>query len=277
MEIALIVIAAFIVLLFAAWLLMAKPRRRRPEAEQYARVRYAHRGLHGNGIPENSCTAFRLAVEAGYGIELDLQTTKDGEVVVFHDGTMKRMCGESVSGGVSDYTLAELSEMRLAETDEKIPTFAEVLALVDGKVPLCIEIKNDGDGIDTVRRALALLAEYEGRYCIESFNPLIIRYVKKHAPHIVRGVLSQRFFKHKEYRKPLYFLLGILALNFLAKPDFIAFNGHDAASLPLRYARKCGAYTLAWTVASEEDEAYVRSHGFDSVIFEKYVPKEETV
>lgn len=277
MEIALIVIAAFIVLLFAAWLLMAKPRHRRPEAEQYARVRYAHRGLHGNGVPENSCTAFRLAVEAGYGIELDLQTTKDGEVVVFHDGTMKRMCGESVSGGVSDYTLAELSEMRLAETDEKIPTFAEVLALVGGKVPLCIEIKNDGDGIDTVRRALALLAEYEGRYCIESFNPLIIRYVKKHAPHIVRGVLSQRFFKHKEYRKPLYFLLGILALNFLAKPDFIAFNGHDAASLPLRYARKCGAYTLAWTVASEEDEAYVRRHGFDSVIFEKYVPKEETV
>lgn len=277
MEIALIVIAAVAVAVALSWLIMAKPRRRRPEAEEYARVRYAHRGLHGNGIPENSLTAFRLAVEKGYGIELDLQTTKDGTVIVFHDGTMKRMCGENVAGGVIDYTLAELSEMRLAETDEKIPTFAEVLSLVDGKVPLCIEIKNDGDGIDTTRRALALLADYDGKYCIESFNPLIIQYVKKNAPHIVRGVLSQRFFQEKEYRKPLHFLLGILAFNFLAKPDFIAFNGHHASSLPLRYARKCGAYTLAWTVASEEDEAYVRSHGFDSVIFEKYIPKEDTV
>jgi len=277
MEIALIVIAAVIVLLFAAWLLMAKPRRRRPEAEAYSRVRYAHRGLYGNGVPENSCTAFRLAVEAGYGIELDLQTTKDGEVVVFHDGTLKRMCGESVAGGVIDYTLSELSRMRLAGTDERIPTFTEVLKLVGGKVPLCIEIKNDGDGIDTTRRTLDILEHYEGPYCIESFNPLIIRYVKKHAPHIVRGVLSQRFFKHKDYRKPLHFMLGILAFNFLAKPDFIAFNGHHAASLPLRYARKCGAFTLAWTVASEEDEAYVRSHGFDSVIFEKYLPKDVTL
>lgn len=277
MEIAVIVTVAALAVLLGAWLLMAMPQRRRPEAEQYACRCYAHRGLHGNGVAENSLTAFRLAVEAGYGIELDLQTTKDGKVVVFHDGTLKRMCGEAVKGGVIDYTEAELSRMRLMGTEEKIPTFSEVLRLVSGRVPLCIEIKNDGDGVDTTARALAILKEYNGPYCIESFNPLIIRYVKKHAPSVVRGILSQRFFKHKGYRKPLHFMLGILAFNFLAKPDFIAFNGHDVSSLPLRFARRCGAYTLAWTVASEEDEAYVRRHGFDGVIFEKYIPKDDTV
>ena len=270
---ALIIVPSVILLFVLLWLFSAMPRRRRTEGEYYAKTLYAHRGLHGNGIPENSLPAFRLAVEKGYGIELDVQVSRDGTVMVFHDGTLCRMCGDGVAGGICDYTEDELSAFRLADTDEKIPTFAEVLSLVDGRVPLCIEIKNDGDGIRTTEKALEMLADYKGPYCIESFNPLIIRYVRKHAPNVVRGVLSQKFWAHKNYRSFLYFMLGILSLNFLARPDFIAFNGHHYASLPLRFARLCGAYTLAWTVASAEDEHIVREKGFDSVIFEGYLPE----
>ena len=116
-------------------------RRRRKFADSSLICPYAHRGLHGEGVPENSLAAFKKAVENGHGIELDLQLSADGEVMVFHDYTLKRMTGEA--GLLSEKTAEELRSLRLAGTDEHIPTLREVLELVDGQVPLLVELKGE--------------------------------------------------------------------------------------------------------------------------------------
>ena len=114
-------LAAILVLLFFVYLFLVAPGKKRPEMERFKTVRYAHRGLHGDGRAENSLTAFRAAVEAGYGIELDVRLSGDGELVVFHDDTLIRMCG--VEGKTESKTLAELKALTLAGTDEHIPSF----------------------------------------------------------------------------------------------------------------------------------------------------------
>ncbi len=265
-------------LLFLLYLFLIAPGKRRKITDIYTHHIYAHRGLHGNGVPENSLAAFRLAVENGYGIELDVQLSRDGIPVVFHDGTLARMCGDTVTGGPVDYTAEELSAMPLAGTGETIPTFREVLDLVDGRVPLVIEIKNDGDCIATCRAAEELLRTYRGLFCIESFNPLAVAFFKKARPDVVRGVLSERFMKEKHLRKPLYLVLQFLLINVLARPDFIAYDFRDAGkSLSFRLARALGAHTVAWTVRSEEDAALAKENGFDTIIFEHYTPKENSL
>ena len=125
------------VVLFIIMLFLIKPGKRR-DTSYFKTKMYAHRGLHGAGVPENSLTAFRLARESGYGVELDVQMTKDRKLVVFHDGSLKRMCG--VDGYLRDYTYDELCEFRLAGTDERIPLFEDVLKTL-GKTDLICEIK----------------------------------------------------------------------------------------------------------------------------------------
>ncbi len=267
-----------IAVLCLLFVFLIAPRRRRSLAAMFSHHVYAHRGLHGNGVPENSRAAFRLAVEQGYGIELDVQLSKDGIPVVFHDGTLRRMCGEGIKGGPVDYTAEELSRMTLAGTGETIPTFREVLDLVGGRVPLVVEIKNDGNCLATCRAAAEELRRYAGMWCVESFNPLAVHFFRKERPDAVRGVLSERFMKEKELRKPLYFALQILVLNFLARPDFIAYDFRDAGrSLAFRLCRLLGAYTFAFTVRTEEDEALAEKNGFDTVIFENITPKRKSL
>ena len=137
-------VLAFIIILLAIYLVLVAPRMiGKPDVSVLRGVHYAHRGLHDNqtDAPENSLKAFQLAVEAGYGIEMDVQLSKDEVPVVFHDETLKRMCG--TEGKVWEYTLEELQKMKLADSDETIPTFQEVLELVGGKVPLIVEYKLD--------------------------------------------------------------------------------------------------------------------------------------
>ena len=135
-----LIIAFVIILLLYLWLI--KPGiADRPDIASLMGHYYAHRGLHDNetDAPENSMNAFKKAIDAGYGIELDVQLTKDRIPVVFHDETLKRVCG--VDGRVRDYTYEELQQFRLCRSDERIPLFSDFLKLVDGKVPLIIEIK----------------------------------------------------------------------------------------------------------------------------------------
>ena len=127
---------------------------------------YAHRGLHGDGIPENSLAAFARACEEGYGIELDVHLARDGRVVVFHDDTLVRMTGRD--GKISDYTADELANITLADTTEKIPTFSEVLALVNGRVPLLVELKGESTDVSLCEKVAALLRDYQGLYCIHA-------------------------------------------------------------------------------------------------------------
>ena len=236
------------------------------------KTKYAHRGLHGSGRAENSISAFRAAVEAGFGIELDVRLSADGELVVFHDDELSRVTKEE--GRVDSRTAKELSEIKLCGTGDGIPTFKEVLALVDGKVPLLIEIKEDAGKYGVTKKTVEVLREYKGEYLIESFNPLALSVIKKEMPHVMRGFLSQNFLSEKKYRKPLYFLLQNLLLNVVCRPDFIAFNHAHYKNRTLKLTRALfGAATFAWTVRSRKEEASAYENGFDSIIFENYIPE----
>lgn len=260
--------------LAALYLLAVMPHMAgKPDAEPFKKVLYAHRGLHDNhsSAPENSMAAFRKAVEGGYGIELDIQLSKDKVPVVFHDFTLKRVCG--VEGKVSDYTYDELTQFRLCGSDEKIPRFEEVLGLVDGKVPLIVEFKIEFTDTSLCPIADGLLREYSGLYCMESFNPLGVLWYRRHHREVMRGQLADAFHREKEYSGLLYFLLEHLLLNFLTKPDFIAYNHRHADMLSRRLCH--GLYhntAAAWTIRSKEELAEARKH-FDIFIFDSFVPE----
>ncbi|MBE6531929.1 MAG: glycerophosphodiester phosphodiesterase [Ruminococcaceae bacterium] len=259
-----------VLVLFLLYLFLIAPKKTK-DMEKYKSVMYAHRGLHNEERAENSISAFRAAVEAGYGIELDIRLSKDGELVVFHDDTLDRVCGRE--GKVIDFTSEELAEFKLSGTEDGIPRFADVLALVDGKVPLLVEIKEDAGNSAVSEAACKMLADYKGDFIFESFNPLSMRTVKKGLPSVSRGVLSHRYYEYEQYKKPLYFLLQSLLLNFLCRPAFIAYDHRHAKAFSLRFVRAFfKAPTLAWTVRSAEEEKIARENGFDGIIFENYTP-----
>lgn len=216
-------------LLGAGYLFCIAPRMKgkyTPAREPF-RTSYAHRGLHGAGVPENSMTAFREAVRKGYGIELDLQLSRDGEIMVFHDYELERVTGKR--GRLSDHDAEELHALRLAGTEEQIPYFREVLSLVDGKVPLLIELK--GESLTDMRLCKAveeLLRGYPGPYCIESFNPAQLRWWKKNCPGVVRGQLVTDLTRKKDgscSKNPADYLLTGLCFNVCSRPDFISADG----------------------------------------------------
>ncbi len=254
------------VFLCSAWFVMAKPGKKR-DTSYFSGKMYAHRGLHDTLVPENSLSAFRLAKEAGYGVELDVQMTKDGQLVVFHDGTLKRVCG--VDGNLRDYTYSELKEFRLKDTAERIPLFSEVLETLDGMDIIC-EIKSD-NGIknyELCEKTYDMLAEYNGRYCIESFSPFLVGWFKKNHPEVIRGQLSENFVRSSGLN-PLNFALTHLFSNVISRPDFVAYNHHDAKTLGFVLCKKiCRPLCIAWTAKGTEEQEQARN-SFDSIIFEK--------
>ncbi len=270
LKIAVLVLAALIVL----YLLMISPRLfHRPRREHFKRWLYAHRGLHDNDsdAPENSLAAFRKAVEAGYGIELDIQLSKDRVPVVFHDFTLERVCGGE--GKVCDYTYEELQKFYLFDSKERIPKFADVLSLVDGKVPLIVEFKIEFKDLSLCPIADGLLSRYRGMYCMESFNPLGIWWYRRHRKEVMRGQLSDAFLQEGPYRGPLYFALQNLLANFISRPDFIAYR----SKYPRTLSRKIccgpmGAVGAAWTIKSQEELDRAR-RDFDIFIFEGFHPR----
>ena len=239
--------------------------------------RFAHRGLYDNdaGIPENSLTAFRRAVEGGYGIELDLHLTTDGELVVFHDDTLERICG--VSGRVDEKSLGELRQLSLLGTGEKIPTFSEVLAIVQGKIPMIVEVKFQKNYAALCSAMMQLLADYSGLYCVESFHPFVVNWMKKNHPEIARGLLSSRFVPQDSASGHVSAAMWgsqELLYNFVIQPHFVAYR-HDAAPSVWGFrAMRALWHTpcVAWTVRSEEQEAQA-FRLFDVIIFEKYRPQ----
>lgn len=265
-----IAIPISLVVIFLLYLFLVAPRNRK-EMNKFKTVMYAHRGLHNDERAENSMSAFKSAVASGYGIELDVRLSKDGKLVVFHDDTLDRVCGRE--GKVIDFTSEELAGFSLNGTSDGVPLFTDVLKLVDGKVPLLVEIKED-PGVSAVSKATCeILKEYKGEFIIESFNPLSLSTVKKEYPEIPRGILSQRYYEYEQYRKPLYFLLQTLLLNFLCRPAFIAYDHRHARAFGLRFIRTVfGTPTLAWTVRSADEEKEARKNKFDGIIFENYLP-----
>lgn len=226
---------------------------------------FAHRGLHtkdGNA-PENSIPAFKAAALMGYGVELDVHLTADNKVVVFHDDTLARMCGDSRK--IESLTYAELCKLSLGNTDCKIPLLTEVFEVLDGQ-PVILEIKRGSRNGLLCALTFAQLQEYKGDVCIESFDPFIVGWFKKNAPDILRGQLSCESERLSGVNKPTAFMLSRLLTNFIARPNFIAY-GIGKKPLSVKLCEKMGAMKVAWTSHSSVNEL-----GNDAVIFEDYLP-----
>ena len=271
MKIVLIVCVVLILLyLFLIW-----PRVfHKPDRTGFMNVHYAHRGLHDNetDAPENSLSAFQKAVDAGYGMELDVQLTKDEIPVVFHDASLKRMCG--VDGKVWKYTYEELKQFKLAKSNETIPTFESVLKLIDGKYPLIVEYKLDRPQTRVCELGNELLSRYHGTYCIESFHPFALMWYKKHRPDVMRGQLSEEFFREKEFKShKIYTLVAFLLTNVLTRPDFIAYNHKYESNISRRICRKLGALSVAYTIQSQKQYEKAKNK-FDLFIFDSFIPED---
>lgn len=235
---------------------------------------YAHRGLKDNAgnSPENSLRAFLLAVENGFGIELDVQLTRDRVPVVFHDRTLERACG--LATPVKEITLQEMKTLRLFNSDEAIPTLEEALAAINGRVPLIIELKvHPGDDMSVCERAQLILDYYKGLYCVESFHPFAMVWYRKNRPQILRGQLSLDYLKERSHGLVMDILLNNLLFNFVVKPSFIAYRHQDKRGVSLWLSKRLFKCCMAaYTVMTPEEHDKNRSF-FDIQIFEGFVPK----
>ena len=221
----------------------------------------AHRGLHGGIIKENTREAFEKAVKLGYGIELDIQLSSDKVPVINHDYDLKRVFG--VDKKVSSLTVRELRMIG-------VPTLKEVLEIIDGKVPLVAEIKGESFDIEVCEKAAELLDNYDGIYCVESFNPMHMRWFKKNRPQVVRGQLSTAFGKRDNKKGLLHQLLRHLLLNFLSRPHFIAYE-YKYRSVSARLCALLGAHMVCWTPQSADDVNNAKKY-YKTFIFEGYEP-----
>ena len=244
-------LAALFALVFLLYIFVfIRPRGRVPEDRELL-CDYAHRGLHGNGVPENSLEAFELACRAGHGIELDVQLSKDGEVMVFHDYTLIRMTG--VDKKLCELDARELCSLSLAHTEQKIPTFREVLELINGRVPILVELKGESFDTSLCPKVAQMLKEYKGKYCIESFNPLMVKQMRQLMPSVFCGLLYTNAVKEKKKASVINVAVTLMALNFLCKPNFIAFDEKYRGSFFIKVTtRFYNTPKFVWTVRSLE-------------------------
>jgi glycerophosphoryl diester phosphodiesterase len=216
---------------------------------------YAHRGLHGPGVPENSPAAFAAAIERGMGIELDVQRSGDGQAMVFHDWELDRLTGET--GPLDQLTAAQLGAIRLTGGMDCIPTLRQVLALIGGRVPLLIEVKSRRDmRVPSVCLAvLRVLEGYLGPHAVMSFDPRVLKWFKRYAPQTIRGLVITEENDHTLLSR----LRRRLSL-WAASPHFLAYDIRDLPSSFAAAQRKRGLPVVTWTVRSGELLARAELH-----------------
>ena len=239
---------------------------------EFGRQYIAHRGLFDNAAdyPENTLAAFQRAVDAGYGIELDVRLTKDGQLVVAHDDGLQRISGEDVE--IADLTYDELSQRRVLASTQTVPLFTQVLAVVDGLVPLIVEVKESNRTAETCQVTAEQLSHYRGRYCVESFDPRVLVWFRLHRRGILRGQLAGGFKDDGTGNRLLNKCLSIMLFNKLTWPDFIAYEW-QYANRPIIKAWQAilRCKMVAWTVRSQADLDAARRH-FDVFIFDSFIP-----
>ncbi len=255
-------------LLIGAWLYAIAPGQSRLalRAPFYYRT-FAHRGLYreDQSLPENSLPAFLSAINRGYGIELDVQLTSDKQIVVFHDDTLKRACG--IDARVDDFPYAKLREMPLFGTPHRIPLFSDVLALLAGRVPVIVELKAGGDWQRLCADTYAMLKNYRGAYCVESFHPRLVQWFRHHAPEVLRGQLSEAY-RYSHQWVPWYeaFMMSRLFTNMFTRPQFIAYR-IGPRCLSARVCDWMGAMRVRWTARPADDWEQLTASS-DAIIFE---------
>lgn len=246
----------------------------------FTRQPVAHRGLHdaARGIVENSHSAIAAAIAGGYGIEIDVQLSADGKVVVFHDSSLDRLT--DVQGAVKAQPAAALQGMALLGTPDRILKLREVLALVSGRVPLLVEMKSAFDGDFRLADAcVGLLADYPGPVALMSFDPALIAHVRRMAPAILRGIVAEGGYDSRVWpdlssslRRSLPYLTHWPRTRF----DFVAYRVCDLGRAPPRLARGLGMPVFAWTVRTPQDWARAKMLA-DQIIFEDFIPGETPV
>lgn len=219
----------------------------------------AHRGLHNNkDLPENSLGAFDNAVKHGYGIEFDVWLTRDGNLVVHHDPKLRRTCLRE--GRIVDIDTSRLEDYKLMNTEYSIPTFKQTLETVDGKVNLVIEIKPGQNVEKTCSKVWEELQGYTGKYCIESFDPRIVRWWAKHHPEIILGQLCDWYALHK------------FIVKTYRQHRFVDFLAVSIKNLPSKYYQKLQKQNpdlkiITWTVRTPE-QLKLAVDNADNMIFE---------
>lgn len=270
--IAVLIIFAVLLVLFLLYVLSLMGRKNHPALKKLQGWNYAHRGLHNDLRPENSMAAFRAALQGGYGIELDVHLLKDGNLAVIHDHCLKRTAGADIN--IEDLTTDDLSNYYLEGTFETIPTFRQVLELFDGKAPLIIELKPANNNYaELVEAIMEQLGDYTGPYCIESFDPRCTIYLKKHYPKVIRGQLTENYFRSTA---KIPFLIKVIMTfqvgNFLIMPDFVAYRNSDRKNFGMMIVQKLwGVQGVTWTLKTPEEHENAVSDGFIP-IFEDYEP-----
>lgn len=261
-------------LCLALYLFLIAPRfpRRKQWPADFFRYDYAHRGLHGSGVPENSLVAFALAAEKGYGIELDVHLTLDGELVVHHDASLLRTCG--VDRRISDMTMGEIRQCSLGDSSEHVPSFQEALDCVHGRVPLIVELKTaEKRNAELAQKVFEQLTKAGGDWVVESFDPRLMRWFRRHAPQVIRGQLAF----DPRLGGPTgsgfgYWCLANLLMNCISRPDFVAYCHETDRNLSFSLVRTVFRPVLAaWTVQSQETCQRLRGR-YDLQIFEGFEP-----
>ncbi len=244
-----------------------------PDLPKFRSWNYAHRGLHDETRPENSLAAFRAALEKGCGVELDIHLLRDGNLAVFHDSDLLRLTGRE--GRVEDLTTEDLPRYHLRGTDETIPTFSQVLELFAGKAPLILELKPvDGNHAQLAETVCRQLEGYPGLYCMESFDPRCVQWLKNNRPQILRGQLTEFFWAtDKKMPKALRLAMSHNLCNCLGRPDFVAYRYSDRTKTPTNWIceRLLGLQGVSWTLKDHQQHADARKKGLIP-IFEDYLP-----
>lgn len=229
----------------------------------------AHRGLHGDGVPENSLAAFEAAADAGYPVELDVRLTADAVPMVVHDERLERLCG--VDAAVAELDRAALADLTLLDSEQGLPTLEDALAAVDGRVPVLVEVKNRARSGAVEPAVAAVLDDYGGEFAVQSFNPLSVRWFRRYRPGWPRGQVAGRLRDATDVGPLARFAVRRLLASPLARPDFVAYE-HDALPYwPVTLHRRLGIPVLAWTVRTPAALERVREHA-DNVIFESIRP-----
>ena len=258
-------IVFFLIALFCLYLFCLCGRTNHPDMPKFRQWSYAHRGLHDENAPENSMAAFRAALEAGYGIELDVHLLKDGNLAVIHDSQLERVTGKK--GIVENLTTESLKNYFLCQTDETIPQFQQVLDLYAGKAPLIVELKCvDGNYAALCRAACKMLDQYEGLYCVESFDPRVVAWLRKNRPDICRGQLSENWMgKKMPLPGILKWVMTYHISNVYTRPDFIAYKFSDRRAFGTQICRKwLGLQGVSWTLTNKRE--------YDTAVREGWIP-----
>lgn len=269
------IVVGICLILALAWAILLRARRGSESMRVMRQFRYAHRGLYDKaaGIPENSLSAFSRAVAHGFGVELDVHLLRDGTLAVFHDSDIRRMTGRA--GYLEDLSAEELGDYPLDGTKETIPQFCDVLALFeDTGLPIIVELKSFRDNYAALtERTMRELDKFRVVYCVESFDPRCVAWVRKHRPEVIRGQLSQNFLKDcGKLSLPMAFATTHLLSNIMVQPDFVAYRFKDRKKWAPRLCRRIyGAQRVYWTIRSKEDLETAEREGAIA-IFEHFLP-----